>query len=102
MCQSDCNMSNNYSVVVVEISIYSQRQPHSNPAKAQERHAMLPDRFSIARLYPVGHKTRTDLTERKLPQDITIVLASFPGPAQLSVASSAKEWERAWNNLSHE
>ena len=30
------------------------------------------------------------------------MLASFPGPAQLSVASSMEKRERAWNNLSHE
>ena len=30
------------------------------------------------------------------------VLALFPGPAQLSVASSTEKRERAWNNLSRE
>ena len=29
-------------------------------------------------------------------------IASFPGPAQLSVASSTEKRERAWNNLSRE
>ena len=32
----------------------------------------------------------------------TDIIASFPGPAQLSVASSTEKRERAWNNLSHE
>ena len=31
-----------------------------------------------------------------------IVLASFPGLAQLSVACSTEKRERAWNNLSRE
>ena len=30
------------------------------------------------------------------------LLASFPGPAQLSVASSTEKRERAWNNSSRE
>ena len=30
------------------------------------------------------------------------MVASFPGPTQLSVASSTEKWERAWYNLSHD
>ena len=30
------------------------------------------------------------------------LLASFPGPAQLSVTCNTKNWERAWYNLSRE
>ena len=34
--------------------------------------------------------------------DLRNHIASFPGPAQLSVAFSTEKRERAWNNLSHE
>ena len=32
----------------------------------------------------------------------TKILASFPGPTQISVACSTEKWERAWYNLSRE
>ena len=35
-------------------------------------------------------------------RDDGILIASFPGPAQLSVASSTEKRERAWNNSSRE